>query len=1286
MSGSSSFTLEKGATVTVTPTDFAPFSITANEDADTTISYSDGKFSITADSDKPVSIIVGDGNIGKINLTGTFELDTQNNTIKITKDSEFELITNSNMTFTGIPNEDFTIDIAIDEITGALRFKIPNTSGSVTVAVKNGDETLAEGLEITPTGEFTLNSYGTISVSKDSALNIKIGDNTSISFSVTDDAGGKFGFTDKGISFTPNADDGKLEITVTDGENTRTTSLEVTGPINYTLGGIIQLSEGTVLKNEFEDGEVLTISANKDVSGIMYFTSDNGLVIVSDDEDLTLGINFPNNTVANFDSIKGAIVYKGGVVTLTDGTEMKEILSAPPAGDDSEDTPPESEMVSIVKSEGGSSTIDFSVSGKIIFTPGEGATLYTPHDFVISKGSFTLSHEEDLEGANGVLSVGTVATKNSPAADPFTLEKAGTYTLNGDTITTTEDGVEVKLADGNAVVFDVDAAVEVTGHEITGVEGTQVKISNGNKDISVLMSKAGTAKFDGQTFELTEDIDNANEIILNDDGFTVKGAVNEENVDAVRAVENVKISGTEDYTVKIGKYGVEEIGNVASGSNIQSNFTLYDKDDKEWLNEGGEIAIVTAEKGGTFNFGTNAYKITGDESANLMVDFDENGNGVVTEISDFENGVFEGKINNELTVNGDEITFSGVTDDFGFIVMEGHIYVGGIEEGGTVEFDSENVGVVFEGSEVTVNDVTYSIEGDSNGVTIEGNEISLLDKDARITVSKAGTYVVNGTPLDVKTNDIILGVSETEARIYTPIGTNATTENILDDLEVSTDNVEYVTEDSDEETSLSKAEEKAVVVEKDVESDKKVTLGDKGGVAIVEETSAEIDIVGGKGKDTLVSKGKDVTFDMSKGGQDKVMATAGSVSLKGYDTDTNAGIKLTEEQADEGIKFDSGRVVLGQDINKSPEVILGSESANFANIYTPEDEEKRVGFATEGNKVVDASDNKKGMILIGGGEIDGMSLAEEIEESTLKGGSGNDTILSGAGSYIDPGAGKNIITMSEDGGSTVNISSGKTSIDGFNFIDEDSDSTADKLQTGTVAIDNIKVSDGDVIIKAGSGRVQINDAEGKAIAFQNSYTNNTPITLTAAETELEVSGNGLYWATGKNATVKVDGNYEGDSAVFNLADANFNNGGVSFYGNIKALDATGYTGDAVLRGNNGNNVITAGEGNSTLWGGDGGNDTLIGGDGNDTFVFGKGNGKDVIEGATSDDLVVLSGVTLSDLVAIDKDLFSNGSDVKFTLQDGSTLTVKDAQTSGVAVDINGTKYRVNGDSGEWEYV
>ena len=835
------FPLQNGSKINITANDDATFVVGTNDSGDITYTpnTNNGTLQLTVTNSDGEEVFDAEIEITK----GSFTVNNKTGHISLADGTESK-ITVGEYTFTTTAKGDAGVTISTND-SGEFTFTPDTNDGTLILNVEGTGETALENVEIeVVSGSFTLDKTNNLSIAKDTELKLSFGDEYSIAFKVTDEAGGKLSFADGGIAYTPNADEGKLEITVTDGENTRTTSLEVTGPINYTLGGIIQLSEGTVLKNEFEDGEVLTISANKDVSGIMYFTSDNGLVIVSDDEDLTLGINFPNNTVANFDSIKGAIVYKGGVVTLTDGTEMKEILSAPPAGDDSEDTPPESEMVSIVKSEGGSSTIDFSVSGKIIFTPGEGATLYTPHDFVISKGSFTLSHEEDLEGANGVLSVGTVATKNSPAADPFTLEKAGTYTLNGNTITTTEDGVEVKLADGNAVVFDVDAAVEVTGHEITGVEGTQVKISNGNKDISVLMSKAGTSEFDGKTFELTEDIDNASEITLTEDGFTVKSAVNEENIDAVKLVENVKISGTEDYTVKIGANGTKEIGNVASGSNIQADLTLYDADDKEWVNEDdkfeivSQITIVPAEEG-TFNFGTNTCKVTTDDSVNLKVEFDDDLNGVVMAVSNLNNGVFEGKIDNELTVNGDEITFSGVTDEFGFIVLEGHIYVGGIEDGGKVEFDSEKVAVEFEGSEVTVNDVTYSIEGDSNGVTIEGNEISLLDKDARITVSKAGTYVVNGTPLDVKTNDVILGVSETEARIYTPIGTNATTENILDDLEVSTDNVEYVTEDSDEETSLSKAEEKAVVVEKDVESDKKVTLGDKGGARVCRVPEAE---------------------------------------------------------------------------------------------------------------------------------------------------------------------------------------------------------------------------------------------------------------------------------------------------------------------------------------------------------------------------------------------------------------------------------------------------------------
>ena len=210
-----------------------------------------------------------------------------------------------------------------------------------------------------------------------------------------------------------------------------------------------------------------------------------------------------------------------------------------------------------------------------------------------------------------------------------------------------------------------------------------------------------------------------------------------------------------------------------------------------------------------------------------------------------------------------------------------------------------------------------------------------------------------------------------------------------------------------------------------------------------------------------------------------------------------------------------------------------------------------------------------------------------------------------------------------------------------------------------------------------NGSVKVDDLKGKTFQFANEYTNNQNINLTAGDNALAVEDNGLYWAAGKNATVGLE-NYSGNSVVANLSDGNFNNReGLSFYGDIKALDATGFNGNATLYGkDNTNNVITGGESNSTLWGGNG-------------FIYGKNNGNDVIQGADEDDVVQLSGISLDDLTAINTALFSGNNDVVFTLKDGNTLTVKDAQNSGVAVDINGTKYAVTKDEdgkSVWEYV
>ena len=58
-------------------------------------------------------------------------------------------------------------------------------------------------------------------------------------------------------------------------------------------------------------------------------------------------------------------------------------------------------------------------------------------------------------------------------------------------------------------------------------------------------------------------------------------------------------------------------------------------------------------------------------------------------------------------------------------------------------------------------------------------------------------------------------------------------------------------------------------------------------------------------------------------------------------------------------------------------------------------------------------------------------------------------------------------------------------------------------------------------------------------------------------------------------------------------------------------------------------------------------------------------------------------MTIDDLQVIGDDLLAGDSnDITFTFKGSdNTLTVKDAKTSGVAIEVNGTKYAV--ESGNW---
>lgn len=1485
--GSGSLTLSNGATLSITPKNFAnPILATANgADATNNISFAENQITFTSTDDNGISLKIGNNNnFGTTKLKGTVVLDTANKKVTFKEGAVVDFITPSGVKIHGNAKKDTVVDVSKETSSSGLlqgtnsdssswKFTFDEDNDFEITLINEDGEALIGGATIKFSGTIAFNSDSSITLDKDAKITYTFSDGYKTVITNVAESGGNLLITETGFQYTPEEGNGKLQIAVTKDGVTRTSTLDATGTFTYSYNGTVLFDEESTIKLTAETGNVMTINAKKASEGTIIFEAEDGLTISATSEnDLTASYADENgNTIYEIKSVTGTLKYSGGVLTISDGTELNMV-----------DYDNEEYKATV---SGGNVTVEFIENGdKARYITGDNTTVTVEwkSDGAIWKAGGNTTFTDNVDGTATLAPGSTFDTNDNKYITKFILDKAGTYTLNGNEITTTEDNVEVKLYNNDTVEFDVNAGVNYKGGKISGVEGTKIKITNG--EVSAVMYKAGTVTLDGQAFELIEDAEDGVTVKKTEEGLFSSHIMTEAEIASIKEnsadqvisyfgsldaideyigkniEENITISNDDSYTVKLLSNGISEIGGISGGTTISGKITFDGKAD-DFL---AEVILVSTESDGKFNFGSYAYEIN-DNSVTLQVEFERGntGNGKVLSISDLD-GNFTGKVGNVITINDKKILLEKGSDKFIAMSDGENVTISGLADGESVTFDADKVSVEMTEKTLTVNGVTYELKGDSDGIIIDGDKITGLNPEAKLTISDAGNYTINGTPLEVGAGNVVIGVSEKEAKIYEDINANTSTEKILENLGIEEDKQQTVSGAEYEEVTLPNATHNAAVIDENTSGEKKVTFGDKGSAAVIENTDAIVSLRGGAGKDSVVSKGEDVTFDMVKGGKDRVIATDGKVTLDNYQTGTNAGVKVTTEQLNEGIQFSTGKVKLGTAEN-APEVVIGNDTKNFVNIYTPDEEEKRVGFATNGNKVVDASDRTHDMVLIGGGNFDGMSLAEEVTGSSLLSGSGNDTIYGGAGSYIDAGAGKNFVSMSDEGGSTVNFAQGKTSLDNFNFAD--GTAPADTLQTGELAITDVKVVDGDVILKTNNGRVQINDAEGKTMAFKNDFTTEN-LNLNVADTDLKVAGNGLYWAAGKDAKVSLsddyanenganidlnnynfndkdaisfagdikdvdasafngkstitandkanvitasgDGStmyggagndtfiggagadefvvgkgktsisgfsaddtlnaeeaiiqsvtvsgdevvlktdngsvrlaelkgqamqftsqyvapdndgetngtismtiddtelnvkenglywaagqdatvsladYSGESAVANLADYNFNNkDALSFNGDIKELDATGYEGNATLSGNTGNNVITGGSGSNELWGGAGGNDTLIGGDGDDTFIYKANNGNDVVQGANENDVVKFDGVSLSDIATLGEAALSANGDIKFTLNDGNSLTIKDGQTSGVTVDIDGTKYAVDKESGEWKYV
>ncbi len=131
------------------------------------------------------------------------------------------------------------------------------------------------------------------------------------------------------------------------------------------------------------------------------------------------------------------------------------------------------------------------------------------------------------------------------------------------------------------------------------------------------------------------------------------------------------------------------------------------------------------------------------------------------------------------------------------------------------------------------------------------------------------------------------------------------------------------------------------------------------------------------------------------------------------------------------------------------------------------------------------------------------------------------------------------------------------------------------------------------------------------------------------------------------------------------------------------LDGRVLSGYELIEGSNfGADIIFAGDGGSNLWGGSGSlSDTLVGGNGADLFTGGKYQGADTFINASAGDVVNLSDVSLSDIVAT----YSDGAGtIALQFNTGNVITIQGNDTLSAAINLADSSWRFNQTTQTWQ--
>ncbi|MBR0103766.1 MAG: hypothetical protein IJQ01_09755 [Selenomonadaceae bacterium] len=484
-------------------------------------------------------------------------------------------------------------------------------------------------------------------------------------------------------------------------------------------------------------------------------------------------------------------------------------------------------------------------------------------------------------------------------------------------------------------------------------------------------------------------------------------------------------------------------------------------------------------------------------------------------------------------------------------------------------------------------------------------------------------------------------------------------------------------------------------------STKNITLGNRNDAVIVRPEASDgyskVNITGGTGADTVVVQGSmPVTFDMSKGGADKVLtyATANArITLDGYSDDTGAGIVIHEPEAlniasaIEGglLMFEDGKVVTidrdetDRGVDRKTEIVVNNKNADhqtLVRLFTAvdnkdsykDDKGQLVGFTGSDGGKLDASDKSDDLILIG-------NTSGKKDGSELIAGKGDDTIYAGKGDIVNAGDGDNLVKLSEDGGANVVVGAGNTTINNLTTgFEGDVIAFADN-----VSLNDVDVSfDGSNISIKGSGYsavASVTPADAVNQLFKiGEETVKAAIAVDGQD--ISVSGSDIPTYFFGNAGVDFT-NFSGDVVVD--AKGNWNptsiDGNNAFFSpDINSLK--GGSGTTQFKGGEEDDYLVAGTGATSLYGG-GGNNTLVGNASQtaatEFFVLGNQNetgGKNLIKNFQFGTDFINTDVAAN---YISKVTVEGGTDVKITVTNREKPGVSEVATIEGAVDAGNIK-------------